>query len=56
MTESPNTPDTPEPSEEGGASDQYETSPDKKEVRGNPPVDEDAKEKGEESLKRVKPY
>jgi hypothetical protein len=56
MTESTNTPGTPEGSEEGGPSEDYATRPDQKEVRGNPPVDEEAAKKGEENLGRIKPY
>jgi hypothetical protein len=55
MTES-STPANQEPADQGGPPENFEQRPDEKEVRGNPPVDEDAVEKGRDSLERVKPH
>jgi hypothetical protein len=55
MTESPDTPLTPEPADDGGA-EQHEDRPDLIAPRGNPPVDEEALEKGQDQMNRVKPY
>ncbi len=63
MTESPITPQTPEPAE--GGNDTFEEQPGSgtperhptdKEPRGNPPVDEEALQRGKDALDRVSPH
>jgi len=63
MNESPMTPQTPEPADSGGdtfeeqpGSGTPERHPTDKEPRGNPPVDEDALQRGKDALDRVSPH
>jgi hypothetical protein len=57
MTETPDAPLTPEPADDAeGGVEQADRRPDDTTPRGNPPVDDDAVEKGRDNLERVKPY